>query len=284
MSLTQQQERLIANYLRDVALHIGPDVSTSRARRALDVLEARIRKSIDSRGGGVIQDSDVARVLDDLGEPQKHAGEIRPDMKPKSGTSDQVWLGVCAHWAKQLDVPVRVVRIGVFLSGLVTGPLALWTYVAAYAHLWYITPAEKRPEIAYTRIAWNIFSCILIATLLSWVLDFALGSIKFLWDGQFLSKEAPAKPLPDVGSWGWIIYDGPGYYSLTLITILPIAALAALPLAGGWDHSLRRLYFAILTLYGIYLSYGLASLFVGLVLKIVEQYGGINLMDYLPTT
>lgn len=278
MSLTQQQERLIANYLRDVALHIHADVSTSRAQRALDVLEGRIRRTIESRGAAVIQDSDVARVLDDLGDPQKHAEEIRPDVKPKAGGGDRVWLGVCAHWAKQLDVPVRVVRIASFVSGVVTGPLALWTYVAAYAHLWYVTPPEKRPEIAYTRIAWNVFSCILIATLLSWVLDYAL------WGLQFGHQRLFDKPLPESGSWGWIQFEAAGYYSLTLLTTLPLAVLAGLPLAGGWDTSLKRLYLAILTIYGIYLSYGLASLIAGLVIKVVEQYSGINLTDYLPTT
>jgi phage shock protein PspC (stress-responsive transcriptional regulator) len=278
MSLTQQQERLIANYLREVALHIGPDVSTSRAQRTLDVLEARIRKAVESRGG-VIQDADVARALDELGEPRRHAEEVRPDVKRQDG--DKVWLGVCAHWAAKFDVPVRVVRIGVFLTGLLTGPLApltLWAYLAAYGHLWYITAPEKRPEIAYSRIAWNVFSCILIATLLSWVLDYAL------WGLEFGHQRLFEKPLPSSGGWGWIQYEAAGYYSLTLMTTLPLAILAGLPLAGGWDQSLKRLYLAILTIYGIYLSYGLASLIAGLVIEMVKLYGGVNIADYLPTT
>lgn len=279
MPLTQQQERLIANYLRDVALHIGPDVSTSRAQRALDVLESRIRKTIDARINGVLQDSDVARVLDELGEPERHALEIRPDARRADG--DTVWLGVCAHWAAKLDVPVRVVRIGVFLTGLFTGPLApltLWAYLAAYGHLWYTTSPEKRPEIVYTRIAWNVFSCFLIATLLSWVLDYAL------WGLQFGHQKLFEKPLPSAGGWGWIEYEAAGYYTLTLFATVPLAVLSGLPLSGGWDVSLKRLYLALLTLYGIYLSYGLASLVAGLVIELVNQFGGINLMDYLPTT
>lgn len=278
MSLTQQQERLIANYLREVALHIGPDVSTSRAQRTLDVLEARIRKAVESRGG-VIQDADVARALDELGEPRRHAEEVRPDVKRQDG--DKVWLGVCAHWAAKFDVPVRVVRIGVFLTGLLTGPLApltLWAYLVAYGHLWYTTAPEKRPEIAYTRMAWNVFSCILIATLLSWVLDYAL------WGLQFGHQRLFEKPLPTSGGWGWIEYEAAGYYSLTLMTTIPLALLAGLPLAGGWDQSLKRLYLAILTIYGIYLSYGLASLIAGLVIEMVKLYGGVNIADYLPTT
>lgn len=278
MSLTQQQERLIANYLREVALNIGPDVSTSRAQRTLDVLEARIRKAVESRGG-VIQDADVARALDELGEPRRHAEEVRPDVKRQDG--DKVWLGVCAHWAAKFDVPVRVVRIGVFLTGLLTGPLApltLWAYLAAYGHLWYTTAPEKRPEIAYSRIAWNVLSCILIATLLSWVLDYAL------WGLEFGHQRLFEKPLPSSGGWGWIQYEAAGYYSLTLMTTLPLAILAGLPLAGGWDQSLKRLYLAILTIYGIYLSYGLASLIAGLVIEMVKLYGGVNIADYLPTT
>jgi phage shock protein PspC (stress-responsive transcriptional regulator) len=277
MSLNQQQERYISNYLRDVALRIDPGVQPSRAQRALDLLDARIRRDIEGKTNGSVQDADVVRVLDELGPPETHAEQIRPDNAAQDGRAPAVWLGVCSHWASKVDVPVRLLRIGVFVAGLVTGPLALWAYVAAFAHLYVTTPKEKRPAIDYVRIAWNVGSCIAIITVLSWVLDYALWGIAFGHERLF------DKDLPSAGGWGWIKMEAPGYYSLTLMTTLPLALIAGLPVAGGWDTSLKRLYLAIITLYGIYLSYGLASLIAGLVIELVNQYGGVNLRDYLPT-
>ena len=118
MSLTQQQERLIANYLREVALHIGPDVSTSRAQRTLDVLEARIRKAVESRGG-VIQDADVARALDELGE------YINPlslkDLTPHLNAYGKYLLGV-GPISPAPDSPFGQVIFG----KVGTAPITMW--------------------------------------------------------------------------------------------------------------------------------------------------------------
>jgi phage shock protein PspC (stress-responsive transcriptional regulator) len=227
MSLNQQQERYISNYLRDVALRIDPGVQPSRAQRALDLLDARIRRDIEGKTNGSVQDADVVRVLDELGPPETHAEQIRPDNAAQDGRAPAVWLGVCSHWASKVDVPVRLLRIGVFVAGLVTGPLALWAYVAAFAHLYVTTPKEKRPAIDYVRIAWNVGSCIAIITVLSWVLDYALWGIAFGHERLF------DKDLPSAGGWGWIKMEAPGYYSLTLMTTLPLALIAGLPVAGG---------------------------------------------------
>lgn len=280
MQLSQQQERYIANYLRDVALHIHPDVPASRSQRALELLETRLRRAIEGKVTDPVQDSDVVRILDDFGSPESHAEQVRPDAsirKEHEQTAAQaVWLGVCAHWGTTLGIPIAYLRYACFAAGLVTGPLALWAYLAAYIHLRVTTPKDKRATIEYPRIIWNVATCIVVATLLSTALDYAL------WGLDFAHMRVFERNLPSVGAWGWVRFEGPGYYPLTLFTTIPLAVLAGLPLAGGWGGSLKRLYFAILTLYGIYLSYGMASLVVGLILVLTEQFGGVNLMDYLP--
>lgn len=275
--LTAQQERFIAAYLRDVALVIDPAVPASRAQRGLDLLEARIRRAIETRNPNGAQDDDVVRVLDELGPPEKHAAEIIPDPSADPAMAEAVWLGVCAWWAPKLDMPVRVVRTLAFIAGVFTGPLALWAYLAAYAHRLLQLPKEQRPAIDWPRIAWNVFVCIAVATLLATVLDYALWGIDYGYQYAF------AKPLPSAGSWGWVQYEADGYYPLTMFVTIPLAVLAGLPLAGGWDKSLRRLYLAILTLYGIYLSYGLASLVVGLTLELSKTMSGVNVTEYLQT-
>lgn len=277
MSLSQQQERYIANYIRDVALRIDPGVPASRAQRALDLLETRIRRAVQERVAGTPQDSDIVRVLDEFGAPESHAAQVRPEAESGAARGPApVWLGVCAHWSKQLGLPLAALRWGCFGAGLITGPLALWAYLAAYAHLWFITAKDMRPAIDYARLAWNAGTVIVAATLLSYALEYAL------WGLEVAHQRVFERNLPSVGGWGWIRVEGPGYYPLTLFTCLPLALLAALPLAGGWGLSLKRLYFAILTLYGVYLSYGMASLIVGLIIAITNEYGGVNIMDYLP--
>ena len=278
MALNLQQERYIANYLRDVALHMDNEVSPSKAQRALDALDARIRKLISDRTTDGVLDADVVRVLDELGPPEKHAAEVKPEAQPRSGgVPEAVWLGVCAHWARQMEIPVRGLRIAAFAVGVVTGPLAVWAYIALFGHRQWQTPENERPAIDYVKLAWNVGACIVIATLLSYVLDYALWAIRWVY------QELLDKPLPALEGWDWVLYEGPGYYPLVLFTAIPIAVLSGLPVRAGWDLSLKRLYLAMLTLYGIYMSYGLASMLVGLALQLTQQFGGFDLLEYLPT-
>jgi phage shock protein PspC (stress-responsive transcriptional regulator) len=273
--LSAQQERFISAYLRDVALHIDPAVPASRAQRGLDLLEGRIRRAIESRAPHGPQDDDVARVLDEFGNPEKHASEIVPETSGDPAMADAVWLGVCAEWAPRFDMPVRMARGVFFVAGLFTGPLALWVYIGLYVYRRIQLPAAQRPAIDWPRMGWNVFICIAVATVLSTLLDYAL------WGIHYGYQQAFGKALPSPGSWGWVEYEAGGYYSLTLLCTVPLAVLASLPLAGGWDRSLKKLYLAILTLYGIYLSYGLASLVVGLVLQLTQEFGGLNVSEFL---
>lgn len=279
MQLSQDQERFIAVYLRDVALKMERGADDSRAQRALELLDKRIREAVAKRVSGQIMDSDVVRTLDELGPPAAQAAAIDSASpgakKAKDATDTPVWLGVCAHWADQLGIPVAGLRALCVVTGLFTGPLAVSAYITAYAVRWWGLPKETRPPIAWPRIGWNVFTAFAIAILLA-----RAGSF-FLWAVDTGYERLFDDTIPSLGSWGWIKGSAPGYYTLAIMCSIPLAILSGLPLANGWDYSIKRLYLAILTLYGVMLSYGAASYIVGIALQLSDQFGGFNLTDFL---
>jgi len=287
MSLTRDQERFISEYLRDVALKLGPSVDESRAQRGMDLLEKRIRRTIASKSdNSKVLDSDVVRVLDDLGSPAEQAELMRPGGEHRRAAErvkgQEVWLGVCAYWADRLQIPVLYLRIGVVAVCCLgfTAPLMVLAYIGAYAHRWWTMPEEVRPQIDWVRLAWNVGTCLVIAYLLSLSVEYALWGIEYSYQRVF------DEPLPSAGEYGWIRYSAPGYYWQAVWCAVPLAVLSGLPLARGWDYSLKRLYLAILTIYGVMLSYGMASFVVGILLELVQQYDGADpttmLREFLP--
>ncbi|MBI1319230.1 MAG: hypothetical protein GC168_09835 [Candidatus Hydrogenedens sp.] len=274
MQLSPDQERFIAVYLRDVALHIDREVEDSRAQRGLELLERRIRAEIAQRTSEKIMDSDVVRVLDELGAPEDQARGMQAGgsaAKPKRDDGPRpVWLGVCAFWADQLGIPVAGLRALCFVAGLITGPLAVSIYIAAYGVRWWGFPKDARPIIDWVRMGWNVATAIIIAILLA-----RAGSL-FLWAVDWGYERVFDEAVPALGQWGWIKGEAPGYYSMAVFCAVPLAVLSGLPLANGWDYSVKRLYLAILTLYGVMLSYGAASYLVGIALQLSEQSGGFN--------
>jgi len=279
MQLSQDQERFIAVYLRDVALKMERDADDSRAQRALELLDKRIRETVAKRTSGQIMDSDVVRTLDELGSPAAQAAAIdasTPGVKKSKDAGDApIWLGVCVHWADQLGVPLAGLRALCVAAGVITGPLAISAYIAAYAVRWWSLPKDTRPAIAWPRVGWNVFTAFVIAILLA-----RAGSF-FLWAVDTGYERVFDETIPSLGSWGWIKGSAPGYYTLAILCAVPLAVLSGLPLANGWDYSIKRLYLALLTLYGVMLSYGAASYIVGIALQLSDQFGGLNPADFL---
>ena len=146
MRLTDQQERLIARYLREAGEHMAelPD----RAReRALEVLREEILDAIPPFNSAVPDDADVELALRTVGPPSGHAARFaapsrhaktaRQDRPPPAADpGERRWLGVCAAISEQTGTPVGLVRWGAVLLGVVTGPVALIIYIGVFLALY----------------------------------------------------------------------------------------------------------------------------------------------------
>jgi hypothetical protein len=82
------------------------------------------------------------------------------------------------------------------------------------------------------------------------------------------------RPVPDTGQWGWYLQQQGSLLFWTLFLSLPVALLGALPMAGGWDRTLRRLSQAVLALYAVVICFGLASAVAGVILQTVRELKG----------
>lgn len=271
MKLGERHEQLVTQYLREVAHCAGAAVSERDRERGLSRLEARIRADITRLRKVEPEDADIEGVLRAIGAPTVQAALLdapTPDASASRAETDPVWLGVCASVAGKVEFPVRLVRIATFFLGLCTGPLALVVYMAAYAVLRRTQEKEQRDPIDWLTIVWRSAAIFLTIYFLRQGLDYALRGIESAY------AQGIERGLPPLGGWGEIRYRAGEYYSTAIMVCVPLAFLSALPLRGGWGKSLFRFSQALVALYAIALSYGVAKFIVGIILDFVRQSAG----------
>lgn len=281
MQLTQKQESLIAQYLRDVRRRLDSSLPESTREQQVRQLQARIYQNLENTRRTVFTDEDILGVLRQMGQSRSAAVEAAPRQASPSTpaspapraarrravtTEKPIWLGVCAYNAERFGIEPGILRAVTVLLGLVTGPVAVLGYLAAFAEFYLASDEADRPPIDYLLLARRTGLPFLALILLRW----GGGKAKTLlaYGHEQLLKE----PLPPLGKWDWYQhYDGMLFF-LALISVVPLAALSGLPLANAWSHSLKRLAQAIVALYGAVLCFGLASLLVGVILDRVQAY------------
>jgi phage shock protein PspC (stress-responsive transcriptional regulator) len=267
MKLTTTQEALVNRYLRDVALHLDGTISPTAREEGLNRLQRRIERELYGLGKQTLDDGDVHTVLDKLGPSSQHAAQMAPKKSLAGGMGDQqrIWLGVCANIADLTGAERWAVRTGAVVAGVLTGPLALLAYIGFYLHMYY-RGSYSMPRIDTFRVVLRAIATIVIAFLLHAGTTWILAMI------HYLHEQAAKRPVPEVGEWGWITNRMDDYLFFALVTAVPFAVLSALPVAKGWDYSLKRVSQAILALYGIMLAFGVASFVVGILLDFVNQF------------
>lgn len=269
MQLTQKQESLIARYLRDVLDQVDDSLPGHIRERGMTRLESRIRRELAARPGDTLGEAEVREVLDRLGEPVHQAAAIHA-MHSASGEirlarENRVWLGVCTGIAEQLDVPPWAVRVLAFALGLATGPLALFTYLGVYLWL-YLRGDSEEPPIRKGLVAWRSASALIIVVALNAGSNYALRLI-YLIHEKYLQR-----PRPELGDWGWLESRTGEMCFYALIICVPMAMLSAMPVSEAWEYTLKRFSQALLALYAILLSFGLASVIVGLIMHFVHEF------------
>ena len=178
----------------------------------------------------------------------------------------RVWLGVCLTLADQFGLDVRLVRGLFVVFGLVTGPLSLIVYLAMFGQRF---AADRRalPPIDGYRVILRgggaligalglYFFTSLVITLIR------LGYERYMGDALLL------------GEWGWLLERHTGILFLVILTAVPLGILSGMPLNNGWDYTTKKCMQAVLALYAVLLSIGIASVITGLILLSIDAVIG----------
>ncbi len=281
MHLTQKQESLISQFLRDLSRRLDPGLPEKVRERSLRQVQTRIYHELERLNNPSIGDDDVLRVLRNAastGEASSAPARETPERStpaaavtaPAPPSTPQhpkaIWLGVCVHNGERLGIETWMLRAGLVVLGLFTGPLALLAYIAGFIE-YYLGLAERdRPVIDWPRIALRGVVALVTLIALRWGANQALVLIGYGHEQIF--KE----PMPALGDWDWFRFREGVYFFLALFTVLPLAVLSGLPLANAWGHSLKRLAQALGALYAVALCFGVASVIAGLILDRVQAY------------
>ena len=277
MQLTQKQESLITRYLRDVAMRFDADVPDKARERGLKHVQKQVNRKLASLSKASIEDTDVMAVLESLGPPEIHSQVLPTEAFSAQGLvlcrDNRIWLGVCAGVGARIGQEPWLMRIAAFVAGLCTGPFALLVYIALYAVMRFSTPKPLRSPLKPLRLLTRSVGTIIAAVLLHVGSLYAVQLI-YLAHVEYLKRE-----LPGLDEWNWVELRADEMLFWVLAVCLPFAILSGLPLANAWDHSLKRLVQSILSLYGIALAFGIASILVGLILHHVNEVGGLSFLQ-----
>ncbi len=279
MELTQKQRALVDRYLRDISSQLDTSLPARVRQRGIERIELKITRRLEALNKGALEDADVLTVLRRLGSSGDQAATVAPGKGPagqvlRLDTKDPVWLGVCAGLANWIEIPAWMVRLVAALL-CVTGPLVLLAYIGFFVAMYFMTPVKERPRVRPSRIAFRVGVTLVAIVLLDMGTDYLLELISSAHI-RFLGK-----PVPHVGEFNWLGRYEDTLYFWVFALGLPFAALSGMPLAKGWDHSLKRLSQAIVALYGMGLSFGIASFLVGIIMQFVRESTGGGFIDFL---
>ena len=276
MRLTDQQERVIARYLREIDERMD-DIPERRRERALKKAREEVLDAIPPFDGAAPDDGDVELALRTVGPPSRHAHRLVEDIEKGADTAkgeeEPRWLGVCAAIGEQTGVSPTLIRWGAFAAGLVTGPFALIVYIGAFLVLYFTGKAETRPIEKYV-LARYVIGLILGALLLRFV---AWGFVVLLEYGYgLLFKEQ----LVLSGLWTWLERNDGALFFWTLFFFLPVAVIAGLPVPPQWRNTLRKTFEAGLALYTVALCFGVGCAVAGAVLKAADHMQDPTTIDF----
>ncbi|MFP4500900.1 MAG: PspC domain-containing protein [Candidatus Hydrogenedentota bacterium] len=293
MKLTLEQKGRIKQYLSDVAASLGHTVPQAQQDEALKMLREDIHRQLLDAGDSP-DEGQVDRVLRALGSPAEQAARLSPRIhrgdKLMLTQDDRVWLGVCGGLAARLGQDPRLVRLicgglalaGPVLSvlsvassrdvsnltlGIFTGSVALLAYLGLYGYMYVVSPQTEETRLRFTPIIVNVGITFAVALGLHYGTRYGLALIRYV------HTEVMNREMPRLGEWGWFNDAQAANMLFWVLSIcVPLAIYAGLPMANGWNTSLRRAGHAFLALYGVALAYGVANVLVGLILDLAIAF------------
>ncbi len=306
MQLTENQERYISQYIGEIEESIGDQLSPKQRDRALSRLRARLDEKIRSGVSAPLEDADVLNILHKMGDPETQAAilvrvwgdvtiggaaltpsETSPTSasnpnasSPSSGQTAKaqkgapskgnkfgpVWLGVVSYFARRSGLPLWALRLLASLLGLLTGPLALMTYMAAYIVLRLRGRLQSPAPFHFYRVV--LYPAITGILLLL----FYFGGVYGIMGIRMAHEKYLGRTVPELNEWAWLEVEAPSIFVSALFILLPLSLFSAMPLANGWDYSLKRFTQAGVILYAVILSFGIAFFLTGIILNFVHEF------------
>ncbi|MFO7774737.1 MAG: PspC domain-containing protein [Candidatus Hydrogenedentota bacterium] len=297
MKLTPNQERRITKFLRDV--HAQTEgLSDAQRRRALAHVKAQLRERLQHYTDAAPEDSELEAILDNCTLPDfvssaadQHARDVEnvealdpsaspretppPRREPRAARGEflelegRMWLGVCSGLARYLRIESAIVRIIAAVVGVATLGFLLWVYVGLYLFFYLRDRSGVLPRVDVLPVVRRVAGTLALGVVL-----FAAGEL-LLWAMSAAAALAVGHGVTLEAAWGWFAERNGTIAFWTLVFALPLGGMSAMPVAEGWDHTLRKLAQACLAIYGLLLSFGLACYFVGLLLETTGAATGV---------
>ena len=282
MKLTEKQEHRIARHLQEVAARLA-NQSPQKRQEALARLRERIRERLKQLGSSPVRDQDVEAVLKACGGPVDRPA--RPQAEAGTGWPsfvswpDRVLLGVCAGLAKQLDVPPAAVRTVVVILALIPPffPAILGIYLGAFFAVYFKSNGTEIPSIEWLKTIRSV------STTSAILLALFLGTAALLWTFAYASLQVVGRAVVLDERWAWFQQSNGTLFFWALLFLLPLTILSTLPVPAGWDTTLRKIVQAGMALYALVLCYGIATVLVGIILRVVEDASGPGGLQWLTT-
>ena len=276
---------MVSAFLKTAAREAQGLDPRARADRLVRI-KAVIREGLSRSGDAHLADDEVAALLNrckvqfngketDTKAPwpsePRHVEKANRAAFVKSGTglaSDQrCWLGVCAALSERFGVGVAYIRGLFFLFGIPAGPIALLIYTAIYFQLYFTARDAGASAIDPLSLLRNIFAFLAITAVL-----YAAGRGAFLLTYNLYPRFMEEELI--LNQWGWLEEYQRSFLYIVLIFGAPMAILCSLPMRRAWDYTWKRVMQAGLAVYAVILSFGIASILVGIVLLVVEEVAG----------
>lgn len=279
VELSESQERRIARYLREVGEQLR-DLPSDERERALSRLNARIEREL-ARTRDPVGDDYLDRVLAGYGTPASQAARIRnaksSDPACLLAWGRRLWLGVCAGLARYFNLDPTVVRALAVLLAFVPFllPVVLWGYLAFYLYQYYRVKGQGLDPIGAAKVARSVGATIGVTVLLHVCTRF------FLFFIAYAHAQIVQTPLIYPANWGWLTRDAGFLFFMALATLIPLSAIAGLPVSTEWAGTLRKLAQAGLALYAVVLCLGIACAIVGVAVANIGQIPNTPGLDAL---
>lgn len=211
--------------------------------------------------GGVAHHAETLEAQDGETQEAPILDEVREDAPPPEGS---IWLGVCSAMARRMGWPVWSTRTPFVLIGLAV-PLGLSFYLLCYGWIYLKAPAGALPPIRKATFAKRFAGTAAVLVLLG------MGSELFLRLAYLLFIHYTDHTEILLGKWGWFDTHGTSIFIALTALLTPMAMLSELPMRNAWDETFKHLVKAILAVYAVLLSMGIASSLAGLIFQFVQS-------------
>ena len=302
MKFTERQERMVGRFLREssyIVKNLSPTAQTQTLLQVrqrlftellyfqresvddddLSVMLERLRvsptgwqKPPDRPENYLVADRDTAAPVDtSIHTPSTSslpstAGSVSLPAGPLPVEEGRL-LGVCVAVSERMAFTPLHVRAAFVMTGLTTGPFALIIYLGLYFEMCF---AEQEPGPRHLAPGQLVKAVGRTAAPLT-VLYAAAAAILILLD--VLYERLVSVPA-GLGVWQRFADYHASLFLGSLLVLVPIAVLSALPVPLQLHAGIRRCLHAGLSIYAVVLCIGIASHLTGLLLGIARGYNG----------